>query len=251
MDYEGDPKKGVPIHYEEIIVQDGYVTGVARLKSPSGAGDFEIRVSGQRPSIDEYEQQARVIKLDIAPIAAEQQFAEARRQQVLLARRQEWLDNLNQLKAAVESAGLDELKDAGGLYSQLQPAGKDAGHKNSEEDLSRDRLIEITPVGDLGSDQAYHLSFVIDPTVPQGRRDIYKPVVQGSTFASAAISVSAGDADLELYRGGGFRDASRSTGASDSVFGSGGVGGWKLHVIGFTNATYQVFGDWVLRKNNA
>lgn len=250
MDFQDNPGEGIPIHYEKIIQQDGYVTGVAVVESPGGAGRFEIRVSGQLESIEAYAQQARITRLDLNVLDDEEKQVEANRQRVLAANRQEWLEQLNQLKTKVEAADLTELNDLDSLVKQLKPEGKEAGRMNSEEDLSQDRLIEIIPLDDQDPDQPHQLSIAIHPTVPQGRRDIYKPVVTGTVSASASITVSAGDADLALYRSGKIFDASLSSGNSDAVFGQGGVGQWKLHVIGFTNATYQVFGDWVLRKNN-
>jgi hypothetical protein len=217
---------------------------------PGGAGSFEFHVSGQPESIEAYAQQARILRLDIAPIDDEEMQIEANRQKVLAANRREWLEQIHLLKGDVEAAALTELNNLDSLINQLKPEGKEAARMNSEEDLSQDRLIEIIPLYDPDPDQAHQLSFTIHPDVPKGRRDIYKPVVGGTPSASGSISVSAGDADLALYRGGQIFDTSLSSGKTDAVFGQGGAGQWKLHVIGFTNATYQVFGDWVLRKNN-
>jgi hypothetical protein len=244
------PEVGFPIHYDQIIEQDGYVTGIAHLSSPSGHGSFEIRVSGQRQNVKDYEQQARIIKLDVARIDSAQQVSDLALQKVLQGRRQEWLGRLELVKIFIESANLDQLSDPEWICKQFQLPDKDSDCKSSEEDLSQDRLIEIRPSDVLDPNLTYLLSFTIHPDVPKGKRDIYRPVVQGSTSASAFISVSSGDADLELYRGGQFRDSSRSAGAFDSVYATGGSGNWKLHVIGYSNATYELSGDWVLQQNN-
>jgi hypothetical protein len=197
-----------------------------------------------------YEQQAKIIKLDLTPIDNVQQASGQLLQAVLNARRQEWLGRLEHVRGFVESANLDQLKDSELICNQGRLPDKDPVCPCSEEDLSQDRLIEIRPLDSLDPSRAYLLSFQTHPDVRKGRRDIYRPVVQGSTVASAFISVSTGDADLELYRGCAFRDYSRSAGPTDSVYASGGVGNWKLHVVGYTNATYELSGDWVLKSNN-
>ena len=170
-------------------------------------------------------------------------------QKVLQDRRQEWLGRLEQVKLNIKSANLDQLMDTEWLCDQFQSPDKDSICKNSEEDLSQDRLIEIRPL-DVDPNLIYLLSFTIHPDVPKGKKDIYRPIVQGSTSASASIRVTSGDADLELYRGGRFRDCSRSAGPFDSVYASGGSGPWRLHVIGYSKATYELSGDWVLQSNN-
>jgi hypothetical protein len=242
-------KEPVRIDYE-IKPQDGYVTAVAHIASPSGQGEFELRVSGQREPVAGYMQKVQIRKLDIARIDDPQQVARTARQAVLDARRREWLARLEQARKFVQSADLTQLADPDLICHTGQPADKNIACKRSEEDLSQDRLIEIRPLDPVNPDWAYLLSFTIHPDVPQGKRDIYRPVVQGSFSASAVINITTQDADLELYRGGVYQDGSYSTSATDSVYGEGGVGAWKLHVIGYTSATYEISGDWVLLKND-
>jgi len=244
------PNSTIPINYDEIIEQDGYVTGVMHLSSPNGKGSFEIRVSGQRRNVNDYQKQAGIIKLDVSQIDDPNQSNDLALQKVLDARRQDWLDRLEQMRLFIESANLEQLNDNDLICQQGRLPDKEPMCMNSEEDLSQDRLIEIRPLDDLDPNLTYKLSFTIHPDVPKGKRDIYRPIVQGSTSVSASIHVSSGDADLELYRGGVYRDSSRSAGAFDQVYSVGGVGNWKLHVIGYTNATYELSGDWVLQNNN-
>jgi hypothetical protein len=237
----------VRIHYDRIIPKDGYVTGVAQVSSPSGMGEFEVLVSGQELSVFSYQEQAQIFKLEMTKIDDPGQIAGATRQAALEARRGEWVARLEQMRIFVENADLEQLSDPEWIDRFDKAVEKPGLYRNLKEDLARDRLIEIRPLEETNPGETHRLSLTIHPEVLQGSRDIYRPVIQGAASASAQIDVFAGDADLELYREGNYRDGSYSTGASDSVYAEGGAGRWKLHVIGYTNATYELSGDWILQ----
>ncbi len=250
MTDSGKPTGYVPIHYDEIIQQDGYVTGIAHVTSPGGTGEFEIRVSGQRQAILDYQEKGVIVKLEVVLIVDAIQTSQMAQQRVLAARRQEWLNRLEQIRTFINTASLADLNDPNVICRSGLAQDKIEECKNPEEDLAQDRLIEIKPLNPINPDGFYLLSFTVHPDLPRGKKDIYRPVVQGSYSASASITNSLGDADLQLYRGGAFRDGSYSAGVTNSVYAEGGTGGWKLHVIGYTDATYEISGDWVLRRNN-
>ena len=75
MSEKYNPAGASLIPYDQIVKQDGYVTGLKRLPSPGGHGSFDIQVSGQLQSVKDYGEQAQILKLDITSIGNPQQLS--------------------------------------------------------------------------------------------------------------------------------------------------------------------------------
>lgn len=254
---------GRPIEYEEVIDKEDYVTGIARFDNPGYPGHFEMRVSGWAEDVERYSREANVMQMEAQPMGAaeiEEEMA-GQRQGMLAGRRAELLDlmeaHCRRMQADLAHANPEMMMDAEALRRRMladfQLLQKLEAGPEIEEGFNpeTDRLIEVELV-EFGDEYAnWRVKLVLDPPfVPEGKKDIYAPVNANVDSTWGQVQAISGDPDLYLYRGGQKRDASVSSGASDAVSGSGGNGAWRLHVRGFTDATYDLFGDWVILVNN-
>lgn len=242
------------ISYDEIVQEEGYVTGIAHFENQDGPGGFRFRVSGQEAAVLMYAEEAVVQKLALHVLDEEQlweQLAE-RRASALELRRAYWHDWLEQrceaLHGLVDVADLALLADnrewSVRLCLELLTFRKPLYLEEPAFDPTQDRLIRVEPL-DIGADVKYRLEWLIHPTVKAGKCDIYQPVDAGISEAWARVSSTVGDADLYLYRGGVLKDSSTSSGVLDEVSASGGKGLWRLYVYGYTDAQYTQPADWI------
>ncbi len=250
----GSEVKPWRISYDEIVQEEGYVTGIAYFENQDGPGGFRFRVSGQEAAVLTYAQEAVIHKLALYVLDEDQlraQLAE-RHASALEQRRAYWHDWLKQrceaLHGLIDAADLALLANTREwsvrLCLELLTFNKPIYLEEPPFDPTQDRLIRIEPL-DIGADAKYRLEYLIHPTVKAGKKDIYEPLDASISEAWARITSTGGDADLYLYRGGVLKDSSTSAGADDEVSASGGKGSWRLHVRGYTDAEYTHPGDWI------
>ena len=241
-------EESIRIQYTEVIDRpDGSVTGIARLTAPANPDlRFEMHVNGSGPAVRAYSEEAAVLKFEFTPLAeSARQAHEDLRARVFDFHRQLWYERLDALRVRIGDADAELLQDPGRVWKQAMERDKRWELEDATFDPKRDRRIEIGPTGSFEKG-LYRLSFAVDPSVPQGASDIYVPFIGDSETVWGEVRALAGDPDLYLYRGGTVRASSTSSGGSDEVYGSGGSGQWSLRVYGYTNATYQLSGDWVV-----
>ncbi|HNP73820.1 MAG TPA: hypothetical protein PLO33_19295 [Kouleothrix sp.] len=246
-------RKGIPIEYKEYLKHDGYVTGIAYFSNPQGLGNFRIYVSGPPESVDRFAAEASVIAMQIAPGTDkdyeqlfEQQAEACRRQNERLRRQADAIRKLSD-SAFMDAVDADERRDLIRAASDPRPQ-----HDACKPNLRRDRLIEIEVLDSLKPRVPYFLSYTIDPSVARGTCDIWSLFDDNVIDTWANLTWTGGDPDLYLYRG--FSEMARSVngaGANESVYGWGGVGAWRLHVYGYSDAssyeiseTYRWYQDW-------
>lgn len=234
--------------YDEIIEQDGYFTGIARVESPSGEGRFRIEVSGQLDSIQEFAANAKILILHLedADVDSFDAIVQERENQIAERRRNELHMLLDAAHERVDEASPAELSDPDFLCNLIlqAPVVFERGEPEFNPELDREILIAIED--EIVSETPLVVRFKIDPAVAQGHKDIYGPVVDRVKEVQGGITVGSGNPDLRLYRGGKWKDGSATNSGTESVAGKDGAGNWRMHVYGQTDATYEVNGDWLL-----
>jgi len=133
----------------------GYAVGTKNIRHSSKKhGEFEIRVTGNREAVIAYGEQAVITQMKYVPPKKSAQRKPKTRAQV----------------AGKTSTQADA--DAMGALAALAPLSK---MSETELDWSKDRLIEIKPLGVGKRVPGALFSFAIDPpTVKKGMRDVYE-----------------------------------------------------------------------------
>lgn len=246
-------RKGTPVEYKEYLKHAGYVTGIAYYSNPQGLGNFRIYVSGPPESVDRFAAEASILAMQIAP-GTDKDYAELIEQQAEACKRQNerlrrQAEAIRKLTDATTMAAVkdDERRDLIRAASDPRPE-HDAGKPN----LQRDRLIEIEVLDKLEPRVPYFLRYTVDPSVARGTCDIWSMFDNNVIDTWANLTWTGGDPDLYLYRG--FNEMARSingSGLNESVYAWGGVGAWRLHVYGYSDASsyeisevYRWYQDW-------
>ena len=225
---------GSKIKYDEVQKHATHVTGIVHFSDPQGRGNFRIYVSGQPDKVDRFAEEAIIVSMRLAPAQAED---------IAFIQAQQEATCKNRLEQLVQ--------DAEGRESTKSTTPRPE-HDHLAPDLQRDRLIQIEVLDKLEPKITYVLSMVLDPiSVAQHTCDIYGLWNDTGwiSSASAAVTPTAGDPDLFLYRGGAWMAQSRGgPGWIDSVYGEGGAGTWSIHVYGYdpSNA-YDLANSWLWR----
>jgi hypothetical protein len=241
--------EGLRIRYDHYEPSDGYVTGIAHVKTAEGQS-FEIRVSGPAAAVDQYAAEAVILKLALVPATSESAARMAQlKAQALEFRRTTWYEQREKLSKLIGrdiQIRPEELEQF--VVEQLDSEAR-ASLQGRAPDPRLDRIIRIAPEKDTASEAPYYLTFQIHPHVAQGRYDAYAPVeavsrVWGAVDTYAFAGQAAGDADLNLWRGGGWITGSYSGGTHDEVASDSGSGDWELDVYGYSDTYYDISGDW-------
>lgn len=246
---ESASQEPTPITYDDIIVHDSYVTGIAHYNNPQGLGEFELRVNGSSDKVEEYGATARIVRLEYGPLNQEKRDAlQVQRDTTLASMREYWHHQLEIIQRRVFEVDEKTLQDPEAVWALRENAEKIADAEYSDPDFQNELAILIEVLNEDTEDTPQYLSFVIDPFIDRNETRRYVPVVNGNWSVSATVEPVGpvnGDPDLRLYRGGHWRGGSfRGTGQSDSVYAQGGNGSWELQVRGYSASNYILYGDW-------
>jgi hypothetical protein len=250
------------IEYVRIDPHDGYVTGVALQPTQGLLGIIEIHVSGLEEDVLEFARETSMLNLEIVELtAADYKRVQNGPKARLAQRRKYWHAELDALKQIVAKADLYMLADPDHLWQQRLGADKYAQKDELAIDLRDDLQIQFV-IPRIARSKAiararaaksisYRMLLRLQSTVKEGKRNIYSPINNSITQASATITPGDGDPDLYLYLDDTRLDASiNGQGSVDTVSASG-EGVWRLDVKGFTKATYVLDGDWILDQQDA
>lgn len=258
------------IVYREYVQGDGFVTGIADCTDPGGQGKCRLKVSGQRNTIDQYAQNARIAKMQVLPADSKtSELFKQYRQSALDSKRQWWYAQLDKLKGIVQSTNdLERLNDPDWLWRQ-GPGAKDAAvDRKLDLKQNTDCLIEIEPSPPQKGSDSSHLSIFIDPMhIPFRGLHVYKPLIAlGGTTSQVRASthpVGNGNPDLYLWlyclEDGGANPRNKGlsgmpAGQDDQVSAPDNVseclqgGIWRVHVYGASDADYEINIDWRLER---
>ena len=259
-----DPGRIVYHGYEE---KDGFVTGLAAYADPGGLGKFNLRVSGQRETVDGYAQDARIVKMQLTPIPPKtSDVFDEHRQSALASKKQWWYSQLDALKKIVQNTDDPaKLNDPDWLWHQGPGAKSDALSRAINLKQPGDCLIEIEASSLTKPSGPNLMSLYIDPMhIPFRGLHVYKPLIaMGGTTSLvwARTHPLGGNPDLYLWLyclddGGSNPRFKGSSGqpanvddevsAADNVNECHHGGIWRVHVYGASDADYDINIDWRL-----
>jgi hypothetical protein len=238
--------EGQKIEIKEYQDHDGYQTAIGLVKATGGISDmFEVHISGQPESIRDYVANAVFLKLELVQDAEADRLREEHQARALATLRAQWYGRLRKIRSFVSKANIDQLNNPDLQIEAMGESGKPNEVGDIEFDPQHGRLIEILPMHDFERGCNYALTVTIHPDILQGQWDYHSYRYGEPNANDASMTVSDGDADLYLYRGG-VRKGRSANGvkASEYVYGRNGIGDWEVRVYGFSNAIYELDASW-------